>query len=172
MNSIIYRYIRPLKFNTQRFELETQARGGVCLRFERRGEGTYWFTHARCRDDELFSKTVAKQICDDRALKSLQRDGLHLVNHYLGAFDGHSANELVQQAILHSDTWQPPTDAGPTVQVYLLNELRLLGSVVRGLEARNKREQQNEKLWKDSVKANQIHDLYARVNQNVYPLRA
>jgi hypothetical protein len=67
MSTVFYRYYRPQKYCSQRATMETSPYGGICLRFEPINKNTMWFTHARCKSETLFSRSIAREIVDKRA---------------------------------------------------------------------------------------------------------
>ena len=157
MNSF-YRYIRPLKFIERRIELETLPRGGICLRFQEEAEGGLSFTHARCHTDELFSKAVAKRICDDRSASQ---------KHW--AFDkptvpyNTNAVILVQDVIATAETWNPSVAKDmAAVATYLKLEMRELSSCLDRLVSSNGREVAKADIWKFGLGAAGFINQYAK----------
>lgn len=65
--SVKYRYHRPIEYNARRIgETRPSLYGGICFRFEER-ERDQIVTFSVCHPTELFSKSVAKRIADERA---------------------------------------------------------------------------------------------------------
>jgi hypothetical protein len=153
-----YRYIRPVKFNEQRIELDTSPRGGICLRFEEYNN-KLWFTHSRCHADELFSKEVAKRIADTRA-KAVTTQKLHVLG-YLGDLPCiKDTSTLVEHVIDWCLNWVPPEDAGATVRQYLRVEQRQLGSALHELTTQNAMERLKAEIWKEGMAAAQYKRQY------------
>jgi hypothetical protein len=160
MNTVFYRYIRPTRLNPQRFEIETLPRGGVCLRFQERGDGSLWFTHARCHEDELFSKNVARLIADSRAVTvtANARDGIHLVNEFLGPIQQGPTEALVEQVVEHCLSWVPPLNASIATKNYLVAELREVGHALLQICSVNTKERMKQAEW--MAAANAAKDMY------------
>lgn len=135
MQSIFYRYVRPLKFNRERCELETAPKGGVCLRFERVADEVLTFSFSRCHEDELFSKEVAKRVADDRAWR-------------LRTWEGPPRPEiqqttekslLVEQVIDYCLSWR---GSGSPIQTYMEHEYRDLAIALVRILKKNVRAQE------------------------------
>lgn len=153
---IFYRYIRPLELDEQRIELRTAARGGVCLRFEGAGgHGDLRFTHARCHADELFSKTVAKQIADQRALQYI---GVQLPTVPYSMDSATLADSVVAAC-----EWDPAHgngDVSPFQLNYLKLELHELKNALQLLLVSNRRELEKHEIWMAGIEAAQHGRLY------------
>ena len=150
---IFYRYIRPIKFDEHRLELDTLPRGGICLRFEEYRQGNkLWFTHSRCHADELFSKEVAKRIADTRA-KAACTAKLHALG-YLGDLEAvKETSELVDLVTCWCLNWIPPFDSSTYIRQYLRTEQRQLGVALQELVTRNTMERQKAEIWKAGITA-------------------
>lgn len=143
--TVFYRYIRPVKFNEVRAELETLPRGGICLRLDDLG-GALSFSYARCHDDELFSKDVAKRIADNRA-RSWQ-------NLEMLIEPSKNPKLLAERVIEAAEAWRAPIDsrwyvAGQYVEI----ELRALAHNLEALMISNAREEAKALIWKAGVEA-------------------
>jgi hypothetical protein len=146
-----YRYIRPVKFNERRVELETQPNGGVCLRFEEYN-GALWFTHSRCPNNELFSKEVAKRISDARA-EIVKLKKVHVLGYHGQLKLGQSTDDLIASVIDFCLNWELPPDAAEHVHRYMRAEHLELGSVLQKLIAQNAAEKQKSEIWKAGIAA-------------------
>jgi hypothetical protein len=158
-----YRYIRPVKFNEQRLELETAPRGGICLRFEQNEDGTLWFTYARCHPDELFSKDVAKRIADNRAYAMIKGKstchGGQLANTQLTEL-------LAEQIIEHCEAWRAPIGKDWMVRgLYMEHELKELGRDLELLVQSNIREKHKGSVWISGIEATRVKDQYDRLDR-------
>lgn len=56
---VIYRFLRPIQFNTRGNMLETSPRGGVCLKITRGGPDDI-LQYSVCPDTAYFSKSAAR----------------------------------------------------------------------------------------------------------------
>lgn len=150
-----YRYIRPVKFNQSRVELDTLPRGGICLRFDENEDGTLWFTFSRCHGDELFSKEVAKRIADNRA-KTARPE-------FCGAFRPSKITEvLVEQVIDWCDEWRAPIgNRWYVTGLYLEQEYRALARALEQLITSNLAEKHKADVWKEGLAAIDTRELYA-----------
>ena len=154
-----YRYIRPVKFNEHRVELETLPHGGICLRFDENEDGTLWFTFSRCHSDELFSKEVAKRIADNRA-KAAHSAPRH---ELCGSLTPSKVTEvLVEQVIDWCEAWTAPIDTRWYVTgLYLEQEYRALARALELLVASNLSEKHKADVWKEGLAAIDTRELYA-----------
>jgi hypothetical protein len=109
---IFYRYVRPVRLNLERCEIETDPKGGVCLRFERNGDETLKFSFSRCHENELFSKEVAKRVADERALRAVDEPKIENIA------DKHL---LIEQVIDYCLSWKGD---GSVAHEYLGHEYR------------------------------------------------
>lgn len=136
---IFYRYVRPIQFDPKRVDVQTQARGGVCLRFEMHPNETLFFTHARCHPDELFSKGIARKIADQRAeaLDPLIKIEMQLVLA--------EPPFLIEDVIAWCLAWDPVPY--PPVVPYVKNELRELGAVLSDIVQFNLQEYKKMQDW-------------------------
>lgn len=146
-----YRYVRPVKFNERRVELETQSHGGVCLRFEEY-KGTLWFTHSRCGSKELFSKDVAKRISDVRAENARFRK-IHTLGYHGQLLLGQETDALIMSVIDFCLNWELPEHANEHVHKYMRAEHLELGNALRKLLAKNAAEKQKADLFKEGIAA-------------------
>lgn len=154
---IFYRYIRRTKFNEQRMELETLPHGGICLRFEQQEDGTLFFSHARCYNDELFSKQVAKRIADHRA-KNYQAAG-YVKAGYLGNLEyTEETTLLAEQVIDWCMEFVPPVKA--VHGQYLKNELSALGFALEQLVLENTENKLRSEVWIAGMKSTNLSKKY------------
>jgi hypothetical protein len=69
---MLFRYVRPLILDLERFEIRTQATGGITFLFEIDQENSaLGFTSAITRDDENFNYQISQDIVDGRWNKDL-----------------------------------------------------------------------------------------------------
>lgn len=166
-----YRYIRPVKFDQSRFELVTQARGGICLRFEQHpaktmsdvGNKRLWFTFARCHDEDLFSKEVAKRIVDGRS-NNLDDLGIPLTG-VVGRFDYTNNTKVLCQGVIAFclDPLLNP-NASPKVQ-YLQAEMIDLGVALKNMIRSNEIEEQKAEQFKEAIAATQTSQRYLHASR-------
>jgi hypothetical protein len=151
-----YRYYRPMKYSEDRATLDTLPRGGVCLRFETLEDrpNTMWFTHARCHETELFSKTTARQIVDQRAtLLYERRYDLPLLP---AATD---PGALLMYVIQMIHCWQPLPE--PMFTEYLAKEYEELASTIHGVITQNTLATMKQEAHTLHLAALQYGELYA-----------
>lgn len=149
-----YRYLRALKFNDSRMELETLPHGGICLRFQESEDGNLWFTYARCSPTELFSKSVARRIADHRAahladstIESLNASPLHGPLIFTEETD-----VLIEMVIVFSLAFAQLGVEAPIIG-YLSQELNALAKALQHLAASNIREMRKADIWKAGIAA-------------------
>jgi hypothetical protein len=107
VSAVAYRYVRPLRFDLARCELETCPTGGVALRFERYvrpgGEMVSWVIAARCHPTDDFSRAAARAALDGRArrLLAMPEGRLMIDRGDFGAFqlDNASVEDTVDAVI-------------------------------------------------------------------------
>lgn len=165
--SVFYRYIRPTKLNDTRIELDTLPKGGVCLRFEEyqgKDEAWIWFTYSRCRNNELFSKDVAKLIADARATAAVDRKH-HLLGHYGKLEYVKGADEMIGRVVQWCDTWVPPPEATPMIQHYHRVAMQELSTTIKLLLAQNERERKKAEIWKAGIAAAGYSARYEELNK-------
>jgi len=145
MSKIFYRYIRPAVFNITRAELETNPRGGICLRFEK-GEGDLlYFSHSRCDDSELFSKAVAKNIADRRAIETAEDENRPTVQ---ASKDTRVLVEQVIEACQHC--WEVSSQA---TAVYRKLESRELAAALEKMMLKNYDVKARAHIWRAGIAA-------------------
>lgn len=160
---ILYRYVRPMKFDPKRGEGVTAARGGVCLRFESfhgigAGAGPMWFSHSRCHPDELFSKDIARKIAIERAQTmdpSLIRDHM--------SFDMADQATMVRNVIHWCETWDPVPY--PPLVEYARWEFHALARSLTEIVNYNQQEVQKMRVWIDISAAARIRDQYGNLSR-------
>jgi hypothetical protein len=158
-----YRYIRPVKLNEQRLELETLPRGGICLRFDER-DGELEFTHSRCHTDELFSKAVAKRVADFRAANRLNLVGQPPPPTVPMTMD---PVILVDEVIKSCTAWDPMIfDLGQNFYLtYMKLELHELKNALERLVDSNLREQEKAEIWKAGIAAAKHGERYESLSR-------
>lgn len=153
-----YRFYRPVRFDERRIELMTQEKGGICLRFDENEHlpGVLQFNFARCRDDELFSKSVAKQIADHR--QSMDHD-------FPSVPFSENATVLAYAVIAYcSDEHEhrtPITHAAEVAWSYRQIALRDFGHALRDLIDSNQRETAKLRIWQAGLEAAHYGEQYA-----------
>jgi hypothetical protein len=159
-----YRYVRPVKLNEQRLELETVPHGGVCLRFDEAPDGTLLFTHARCHHEELFSKAVAKRVADQRANNRRGLVGQPAPPTVPMAMDPATLTAEVIKACV---AWDPAWfDMGENFYMtYMKLELHELKSALEHLVASNRREQAKAEIWKAGLAAARHGERYESLSR-------
>ena len=159
---MFYRYIRPIKFNEDRMELETHALGGVCLRFDEHADGKLWFAHARCHDKELFSKEVAKKIADHRAQNAIK----HGCEGLFGRFQYSKDTALLcEQVVDWCENWKPPSRASIVMSDYLAQELYDLAKSIAKIMSSNVQETIKAEIWKSGVQAINSREMYKKISE-------
>jgi hypothetical protein len=156
--SAFYRYIRPVLFDEKRIELVTQKKGGVCFRFEIDGN-SIWFTHSRCKNDELFSKEVAKKIADERAKfakeKGWNKDG------FCGAFQiTKDTLALCRDVVYFGLEFAGKTDHEDMLMQYWALEYLDLSCQLHFMLVSNQHQEQKLKDWKTSIEAAKFREMY------------
>jgi hypothetical protein len=159
-----YRYIRPVKLNEHRLELETVPHGGVCLRFDEAPDGTLFFTHARCHHEELFSKAVAKRVADQRATNRQGLVGQPAPPTVPMAMD---PTILTEEVIKAAAAWDPAWfDLGENFYMtYMKLELRELKNALEQLIESNKRELAKAEIWKAGIAAAKHGERYESLSR-------
>ena len=150
-----YRYIRPLKFNEARVELETLTTGGVCLRFDQNEDGALRFSYARCHEDELFSKLVAKRIADNRASTIADVHTIPFMQNV----------ENLCLAVIEYCSEEHESTHSPAVSKYLNLELKQLGGALELIVARNQREREKAEIWRSGIAAAHYGDRYESLSR-------
>ena len=154
MSKLFYRYIRPVRFDEQKVEPLILPRGGICLRFEERNAGEYSFTYSRCLPNELFSKSVAKRIADERA--SHHND---VIETPFAISDSETSKAMTASVVEVCRNWVPALAPHP-FYVYMCNELRELGRALEVIVVSNNQEQQRAEIWRAGVQASQYLSIY------------
>ena len=154
---IFYRYVRPVRFDSKRVEVQTFSRGGVCLRFEAHANETLFFTHSRCHPDELFSKDIARKIADHRAesMASVIKNEMQLVLT--------EPSFLIEDVIEWCSNWDPVPY--PPIVSYAQDELRQLGSILSAIVNVNLQERQKMQDWVTIQSAANFQDNYDRLSR-------
>lgn len=152
-----YRYVRPTVFNEKRADVETNPYGGVCLRFEVCKE-SLWFVHARCAQNELFSKDVAKRVVDQRA-KQAKESKYHEMG-WCGWFPiTKKTDELLAHVLHWSELWVPQVkEAGVLYHAF---ELKDLASTLRIIQFSNEQQEKLAENWKTSLAAANYGERYS-----------
>lgn len=162
--SVFYRYIRPIIFVEERLEVATFPRGGICLRFEEHTNSLYkglmWFTHARCHNDDLFSKEVAKHIAEARAAEAVKNK--HDALGYMGFVPMTKNTEMLAEYVsIWCSEWQAPDHATIAVKRYLRLEQREAGKALDEIIRKNKIAQRTLEVWKESIAAADFKNNYS-----------
>lgn len=144
---IFYRYIRPVIFQVSRCELITQATGGVCLRFNI-GECESSFSYARCHKDDLFSKSTAKAIADNRAKYFV---------HQLPLTGKEDTKELVEAVLHYCETSSFSHKA--YLSAYLKREMRELAFSIMEILVRNKEEECMADVYTEAFSSRAVKNL-------------
>jgi hypothetical protein len=153
-----YRYVRPVKFDEKRLELNTNPRGGICLRFDENADGTLNFVHARCHEDELFSKDVAKRMVDWRASHP----------SFTARIPSTKKTEvLLEDVMTWCLDWQPGTDE--YVTLYTMYELRCLGAALAELLTKNLQEEHKAAVWRAGIESIKTTEMYERMDSAQAP---
>lgn len=156
--SAFYRYIRPVLFDEKRVELVTQKKGGICLRFEIDGS-SLWFTHARCENDALFSKDVAKRIADERA-KTAKDVGFH-AQGFCGAFPiTKDTFKLTQEIVYFGLAFANKTNHDDMLMQYWALEYLELSVQLHLMLCSNDAQQRRLDAWKSSMEAAKFREMY------------
>ena len=135
---VFYRYLRPIKLNLKRMEFETLPHGGVCLRLEEDLDGSFWFTHSRCRSDDYFNKKVAKQIADQRA--EVARSDPRLKAACGGLPFTENTENLAIAVAYHCKFWVPPEHTHHVIMKYMQTEWHGLSAAIEQILYQNGRE--------------------------------
>ncbi len=154
--TVFYRYYRPQKYSTERAAMETLPRGGVCLRFETLEDwpNSLWFTHARCHSTELFSKSTARQIADQRAKELFDR------RYDLPQVPSNADPSFLLAATLQMiNCWQPPPEQVYTE--YLAIEYRELALALHQVIFANTKAEMDQEAFNLHLAAKQYGELYA-----------
>lgn len=157
-----YRFYRPVRFDERRVELITALNGGICLRFDENSgiPGVLQFNYARCRDDELFSKSVAKQIADHRF--SLDHD-------FASVPFSENATVLAYAVIAYcGEEHEHPTPITHGAEIawnYRQSALRDFGHSLRDLVAANQREATKAEIWRAGIAAAHYGDSYESLSR-------
>lgn len=143
-----YRYLRPLKLNEKRLELQTLPRGGICLRFEELPEGDLFFTYARCHPEDYFNRDVARVIADDRALAA--KSDVRVLTQLRSLPNTQSTSQLIHSVILRCRLMNVATEHA-LIQRYMQQEYAGFADVLEQLEAANRREELRCAAWKKGL---------------------
>lgn len=152
-----YRYIRPIRFDPKRVDVQTYARGGVCLRFEAHADGSLWFAHSRCHPDELFSKDIAKKIAYQRAY------GTDPIIRSQMAIELDDTLSMTLAVINWCLTWSPIPY--PPIIEYAKAELRQLGHALDEIVILNSQEHQKMADWQAIQESAHYKDDYDRLSR-------
>jgi hypothetical protein len=154
--SHFYRYIRPLVFVEKRTEIETNSRGGICLRFEHCKDGLS-FTHSRCHPLELFSKTVAKRVATHRAIHWSKGINLLVVQ------ETNDNDALIKSVITEAKIWSPTwvDQAYQIMAKYIKMELIELSNSLEQIMHNNETEMLKAKVWAAGLEAIRIKEQYS-----------
>ena len=150
-----YRFVRPLKLDEKRIELDTLPKGGVCLRFDENPEGgTLRFNYARCHPEDLFSKAAAKKIADHRASIDVSMCSVPFTE---------DTTKLVADVIEYcmADHGVPTT----YLEIYKRAELRELGQALQLLVARNDAEHRKAEIYKTAWQAARYVEGYENLSR-------
>lgn len=156
--TVFYRYYRPMEYSIGRAQLETKARGGVCIRFQtlESAKEHMWFTHARCHEEDLFSKSTAREITDQRAEQLYERR--HDLPLVLLRRDGGADPDKLLVGILQAlNIWAPKPEL---FEEYLSIEYRELFSVLHKIIEANTLAQMMQETHLLQLAASQIKGMY------------
>jgi hypothetical protein len=64
--SNFYRYLRPLKYDFKRFQIDTSPRGGICFYIRDDGNRLITLSYSICHEFDVFDKAVARTIAMQR----------------------------------------------------------------------------------------------------------
>lgn len=150
MSKVFYRYIRPVEFNTTRFQLQTLATGGICLRFEQLSETTLLFTYSRCHLEDHFNKKVAKAVADKRSETAKSDDRLMSVM-FIGTPSSTDTASLVAAVIKRCKEWKPDPEEQQPIMHYLKIEWQGFANALENLNNGNLAQGRIGKVWKGVV---------------------
>jgi hypothetical protein len=139
-----------VEFNTTRFELETLANGGICLRFEELSETTLLFTYSRCHLEDHFNKKVAKAVADKRS--EAAKSDIRLMSAM--SIDTPLAMDtasLAAAVIKHCREWKPDPEEHLLVLHYLAVEWQGFINALENLNNSNLAQGRIGKVWKGVV---------------------
>jgi hypothetical protein len=158
---IFYRYIRPVKFVENRAELQTLPHGGICLRFEELESGELTFTHARCHDDELFSKEVAKNITIQRSAGRAQGIEYPTVQLSMDAL-------ALSNSVIHSCLeWDPRfLNDQAFILKYLKLEFHELAHALEEVLCMNHSERMKSEIWTAGISARNLKEQYSALSDS------
>jgi hypothetical protein len=164
VNRVFYRYIRPVKFDTKRFEFNTLPNGGICLRFERHADTEdVLFTYSRCHPDDHFNKAVAKKIADERAERAKSDVRLlAAMSPHMGGV-GESAEELCAFLIAYCSEFDP-ADYPFLIAHYLSIEWKGFVEALERIVKHNQREMEIGRVWMTAAGAVEAMHQYVQIN--------
>jgi len=167
MRRVFYRYIRPIRFDTKRFEFDTLPNGGICLRFERNPDGTTLFTYSRCHAEDHFNKQVAKSIADRRAQAAKSDDRLLSTMSPDMRGVGESAEELVPFIMAYCSEFDP--GAHPfLIGHYLSIEWKGFVEALQRIVKLNDRELEIGRVWMAAAGAADAMAQYSQQSHIIY----
>jgi hypothetical protein len=146
--TIFYRYIRPLKLNEKRLELQTLPYGGICLRLESLEEGDLFFTYARCHPKEFFNKDVARTIADERAGHALS--DVRIMQQLRGIPNTQNTILLVESIIVRCGMMDVSHEHS-IVQRYMHAEYSKFASALQNLFNNNQKEKLRAVAWQKGL---------------------
>ena len=160
MPNSFYRYIRPVKFDEKRLELNTMPTGGICFRFDENKSAGLTFSFARCAFGDHFNKDVARAIADRRMDALMSDDRLWCI---ASVPYSDKVDVLVPSVIQRCEQWYPATETHFLVAHYMALEWKGLAQQLRKLVVHNQREHEKAAAFITANKALELSEVYAKM---------